>query len=80
MGMAIIVGLIGGLTAVAFHDVLAFTQERILGRLAGFPPYGSGKFLLPHFLFFLVPALGGILQECLFTDLLLKPQVREQMR
>jgi CIC family chloride channel protein len=64
MGFAVMLGLGGGLTAALFKSSLTFTQDLVLHRLAGFPFQGEpGR--LPHFLFFLVPAVGGLLSGLL---------------
>ncbi|MEO7425173.1 MAG: chloride channel protein [Fibrobacteria bacterium] len=60
LGFAVILGLGGGLAAACFRFSLLFVQEKILHQFAGFPftPHSGA---LPHYLFFLVPAVGGLL-------------------
>lgn len=60
LSCAVVLGLGGGLAAALFKTVLAYVQERVLHRFAGFPFDGDpGR--LPHYLFFLIPAVGGLL-------------------
>ncbi len=64
LGFAVVLGLGGGMAAALFKTVLDFTQERVLHRFAGFPFDGApGR--LPHYLFFFVPAVGGLLSGIL---------------
>ena len=64
LGFAVVLGLGGGLTAALFKTLLAFVQENVLHRFAGFP-FEGGPGRLPHYLFFLVPAVGGLLSGIL---------------
>jgi CIC family chloride channel protein len=64
LGFAVVLGLGGGLTAALFKTLLAFVQENVLHRFAGFP-FGGDPGRLPHYLFFLVPAVGGLLSGIL---------------
>lgn len=68
LGFAVMLGIGGGLAAALFKATLAFVQEWILHRLAGFPFDGSPGHL-PRFLFFLVPAVGGLLSGILVYGL-----------
>lgn len=68
LGFAVVLGLCGGLTASAFKVALGFVQERVLHRFAGFP-FANGSGPLPHFLFFLIPAAGGLLSGLLVYGL-----------
>jgi CIC family chloride channel protein len=64
LGFAVLLGIGGGLTAALFKTVLGYVQEKVLHRFAGFPFQGDPGHL-PHYLFFLVPAVGGLLSGLL---------------
>jgi CIC family chloride channel protein len=64
LGFAVLLGIGGGLAAALFKTALAFVQEQVLHRFAGFP-FQGGAGHLPHYLFFLVPAAGGLLSGLL---------------
>jgi CIC family chloride channel protein len=53
-------GIGGGLAAALFRISLAYVQANVLQRFSGFP-FGNIPGILPPYLFFLVPAAGGLL-------------------
>ncbi len=56
------VGIIGGLAAVLFHFILDQSVTHLLGTFSGVAPWGNeADGIIPHYLFFLVPTLGGLL-------------------
>jgi CIC family chloride channel protein len=63
-GFAIFLGIGGGLAAALFKTVLAFAQDHILRDISGFPFHAESG-ALPHYLFFLVPAVGGLVSGIL---------------
>lgn len=64
--LAALLGIASGLVAVAFHAALHAAQKPVLGGLLGLAAYGgNGVARLPRYLFFLVPALGGLLSGLL---------------
>lgn len=64
-GIAVILGLAGGVTAALFKAALDLAQEWVLLRFAGFPFSPETDGMLPRSLFFLVPAVGGLLSGLL---------------
>lgn len=60
LGLAVFLGIGGGFAAALFKGALGFAQEQVLHRFAGFPFTLQGG-IIPHWLFFLVPAAGGLL-------------------
>ncbi len=74
--LSAVVGLIGGSGAVGFHYLLHFFQEYILGTLVGFELFGgqSELAIIPRWLFFLVPAIGGLLSG--FLVFMLAPETQ----
>lgn len=65
LGFAVLLGFLGGLGAALFKVTLEFVQQTVLVRFAGFPFASAGPHILPHWLFFLVPAAGGLLSGLL---------------
>ncbi|MBW8890155.1 MAG: chloride channel protein [Fibrobacteres bacterium] len=65
LGFAVLLGFLGGLAAALFKFTLEFVQKSVLDRFAGFPFSESGHHILPHWLFFMVPAVGGLLSGLL---------------
>ncbi|MBF0431444.1 MAG: chloride channel protein [Fibrobacteria bacterium] len=65
--IAMIIGVLGGLGAVLFHNALEYTTDLVIGKLSGFPEADlSGVIpLIPKWLFFLVPTVGGLLSGIL---------------
>ncbi|MGL1902089.1 MAG: chloride channel protein [Fibrobacterales bacterium] len=64
------VGVITGLAAVVFHFILDQSVEHILGTFAGVAPWGSDvTALIPRYLFFIIPTLGGLLSGILVYKL-----------
>jgi CIC family chloride channel protein len=61
LGFAVLLGFTGGSAAALFRWCLALAQKWVLLRFAGFPDSGLDVPVLPHYLFFLVPAVGGLL-------------------
>lgn len=61
--LSAVIGIMGGLAAVAFHSTLHFSQDFILGFLAGLELFNGDpqEALIPRWLFFLVPAIGGLI-------------------
>lgn len=61
--LAVFIGVIGGLGAVGFHSLLHYFQEFILGDISGLSLFGheAQQPLVPRWLFFLVPATGGLI-------------------
>ncbi len=58
--LAVLLGIGSGLVAVLFHGALHFLQERVLGDVQGLAAYGGSVPKIPRYLFFLIPALGGL--------------------
>ncbi|MEO6094487.1 MAG: chloride channel protein [Fibrobacteria bacterium] len=58
-GFAVALGFAGGISASLFKFALVFAQDRILSRFGGFP-FSDHSGILPHWLFFLIPAAGGL--------------------
>src|SRR4051812_2353252 len=65
LGFAVLLGFLGGLAAALFKFTLESVQYAVLVRFAGFPFTSAGPHILPHSLFFLVPAVGGLLSGLL---------------
>jgi CIC family chloride channel protein len=65
LGFAVMLGIAGGTAAAVFKRTLEFVQEWVLQRFAGFPFYLHEHGVLPHYLFFLVPAAGGLISGIL---------------
>lgn len=61
LGFAVLLGFTGGTAAALFQWCLSLAQKWVLLRFAGFPDSGLDLPVLPHYLFFLVPAAGGLL-------------------
>ncbi len=60
LGFAVVLGVLGGVTAAIFKISLDHLQNLLLNRFAGFPLHTAAA-MLPRYLFFLVPAVGGLL-------------------
>lgn len=60
LGFAILLGLAGGVAAALFKAALDTVQYWVLERFSGFPVPGTHAHVLPDYLFFLVPAVGGL--------------------
>lgn len=69
LGFAVLLGLAGGIAAALFKVTLGVVQYWVLERFSGFPIPGSHAHLLPDYLFFLVPALGGLVAGILVYSL-----------
>ncbi len=69
LGFAVLLGMLGGTTAALFKRTLEFVQDMVLLRFAGFPFAANHAHVLPHYLFFLVPAVGGLLSGILVFTL-----------
>ena len=69
LGFAVLLGIAGGATAAAFKFVLTRVESLVLGSFAGFPFTSGGEGILPRYLFFLVPAAGGLLSGILVYSL-----------
>lgn len=60
LGFAALIGVAGGFAAALFKAALGAAEYWALERFSGFPEAGAHPHLLPDYLFFLVPALGGL--------------------
>ena len=60
LGFAILLGIAGGVAAALFKATLDTVQYWVLERFSGFPVPGVHAQMLPEYLFFLVPAVGGL--------------------
>jgi CIC family chloride channel protein len=69
LGFAVLLGIAGGATAAAFKYVLTHVESLVLGSFAGFPFIPGEEGILPRYLFFLVPAAGGLLSGMLVYGL-----------
>ncbi len=69
LGFAVLLGILGGAAAALFKITLEIVQHFVLVRFAGFPFALTGNHVLPHYLFFLVPAVGGLLSGILVYSL-----------
>ncbi|MEO7425939.1 MAG: chloride channel protein [Fibrobacteria bacterium] len=65
LGFAVLLGMMGGAAAAVFKMTLELVQRNVLVRFAGFPFNSQVPHVLPHSLFFLVPAVGGLLSGIL---------------
>ena len=72
--LCVLVGVISGLAAIAFYWLLSLSQHYLLDGMAGYRPVGPGGEppLLPEtttpfrrWIFFLLPALGGLVSGAL---------------
>lgn len=60
--LSALIGVVGGLGAVGFHGLLHYCQNFILGTISGLALFGGSpeEALIPRWLFFIVPAMGGL--------------------